>query len=275
MRAVHSSLYVGRVAHDRLRPCRHRLSYDVFYLLLDLDEIETLAGASRLFRSGRFGLVSFDSRDHGDGSDVPLLVQVERHLRAAGLMPDGGRTTLLTLPRILGYVFNPISIYFCHRRTGELAAVLYEVTNTFGDRHIYLVAVDSPDRPLRQQSDKALHVSPFLDMDMRYTFRLTPPAERFALAVTTHDHQGPMLVATFEATRRELTDRMLVRALAGYPLMTLKVIAAIHWQALLLWLKGLAVRGRPDPPARPVTIGRSLATARAGKHMQNEHDVAA
>ncbi len=275
MKAVHSALYVGTVAHDRLRPCRHRLSYDVFYLLLDLDEIETLAATSRLFKRGRFGLVSFDARDHGDGSDTPLRGQVERHLQMAGLVPDGGPIRLLTLPRILGYVFNPISAYFCHRRTGELTAVLYEVTNTFGDRHTYLVAVDSPDRPIRQHSDKALHVSPFLDRDMRYTFRLMPPATQFALAVTAHDHQGPMLVATFEAMRRGLTDKALVRVLVGYPLMTLKVIAAIHWQALLLWRKGLAVRGRPEPPARPVTIGRSLAAARAGDHARKEHDVAA
>ena len=268
MKATHSALYVGRVAHCRLRPRRHRLAYDVFYVLLDLDEVKTLAASSRLLGLGRSRLVSFDTRDHGDGSNTPLRCQVERHLRSAGLVPDGGPIRLLTLPRILGYVFNPISLYFCHRRSGELAAVIYEITNTFGDRHSYLIAVDSPDGPICQSVGKALHVSPFLDMDMRYTFRVVPPAEKFALAVTGHDDQEPMLVATFEATRRQLTDKTLARALAGYPLMTLKVIALIHWQALLLWAKGISVRRRPEPPPYPVTVGRSLGPRR-------EHDVAA
>lgn len=268
MKAIHSALYVGKVTHHRLRPRRHRLAYDVFYLLLDLDEVETLAASSRLLRLGRRGLISFDACDHGDGSEVPLRLQVERHLRSTGLVPDGGPIRLLTLPRILGYAFNPISVYFCHRRTGALSAVLYEVTNTFGDRHSYLIPVENPEPPIRQSSRKALHVSPFLDMDMHYTFHLRPPEELFKLAVTTHDTHGPILVATFAAARRELTDKTLARVLAGYPLMTLKVIAAIHWQAMLLWLKGVAVRPRPAPPSHPVTIGRSRAPRR-------EHDVAA
>jgi len=273
MKALQSSLYVGKVVHHRVRPRQHRLSYDVFYLLLDLDEIDALAKSSRLFGLGKFGLVSFEGSDYGDGSGVALRLQVERHLQAAGLAADGGPIRLLTLPRILGYVFNPISVYFCHCRTGELVAMIYEVTNTFRDRHSYLIPVESPDRPIRQRSAKALYVSPFLDIDMHYTFRVMPPAERLELDVTGHDRQGPMIVATLEATRRELTDRALARVLMAYPLMTLKVIAGIHWEALRLWLKGIAVRVRPRPPQHPVTIGRSLAPARTSRG--EEHDVAA
>lgn len=273
MKALQSALYVGTVAHHRLRPREHRLSYDVFYLLLDLDEIEALARSSRLLKLGRPGLVSFNPKDHGDGSDTPLRVQVERHLQAAGLPPASGPLCLLTLPRILGYVFNPISVYFCHRHDGELAAVLYEVTNTFGDRHSYLIPVESPDPPIRQGSEKALHVSPFLDLDMHYTFRLTPPAERLALDVTAHDRRGAMVVATLEATRRDLTDGTLARALLAFPLMTFKVMAAIHWEALRLWLKGIGIRTRPVPPLNPVTIGRPLTPA--GTSRREDHDVAA
>jgi len=272
MRAVQSSLYVGEVVHTRVRPRRHRLTYGVFYLLLDLDEIDELAGSSRLFGLGRSGLISFYARDHGDRSEVPLRHQVERHLRAAGLAPDGGPIRLLTLPRILGYVFNPISVYFCHRRSGDLFAVLYEVTNTFGDRHSYLIPVTSPHPPIRQRSDKALHVSPFLDIEMHYTFRLTPPGERLGLDVTAHDLEGPMMVATLEATRRELTDRALARVLLAYPLMTLKVVAAIHWEALRLWLKGIALRRRPEPPRHPVTVGHPSTPVEPLRH--EEHDVA-
>lgn len=255
--AGHSALYVGTVAHRRLRPQQHRLRYDVFYLLIDLDEVETLARSSRLLRLGRFGLISFHAGDHGDGTAVPLRQQVEGHLRSAGLVPDGGPIRLLTLPRILGYVFNPISVYFCHRRSGELSAVLYEVTNTFGDRHGYLIPVDDPAaRPLRHRCTKVLHVSPFLHRDMRYAFRLTPPGEALGLTVTGLDGNGPLIVATLEATRRELTDGALCRVLAAFPLMTLKVIVAIHWEALRLWMKGLAVRSRPTPPSSAVTLGR-------------------
>lgn len=273
MKLPGSALYTGTVMHQRLRPRRHHLSYGVFYLLLDLDEIGTLARSSWLFRRGRLGLFSFNSRDYGDRSDTPLRLQIERHLHGAGLAPDGGTIRLLTLPRILGYAFNPISVYFCHRRNGELAAVLYEVTNTFGDRHSYLIPVELPDTVIRQHSKKALHVSPFLDNDLQYTFRLVPPAERIKLAVTGHDDQGPIIVAALDATRRELNDAALLGALFAYPLMTLKVIAAIHWEALRLWLRGLAVHRRPAPPKRPVTIGRQLRPARAAH--REEHDVVA
>jgi hypothetical protein len=273
MNAIRSALYAGKVAHRRLRPRQHHLAYDVFYLLLDLDEIETLAGSSRLFRLGRFGVFSFNAGDYGNGSDVSLRLQVERHLQSAGLAPDGGPIRLLTLPRILGYAFNPISVYFCHRRGGALAAVLYEVTNTFGDRHSYLIPVESSDTPILQHSKKALYVSPFFDNDLHYTFRLVPPAERLGLAVTGHDDEGPIIVATLDATRRPLTDAALLRALFAYPLMTLKVIAAIHWEALRLWLKGIAVHTRPAPPRRPVTIGHPLYPAKAAPG--EEHDVAA
>jgi DUF1365 family protein len=270
IKAAHSALYVGKVMHHRLRPRRHRLSYDVFYLLLDLDELDTLARSSHLLRPGRFGLLSFHAGDHGDGSDVPLRQQVESHLQSAGLAPDGGAIRLLTLPRILGYVFNPISVYFCYRRSGELSAVLYEVTNTFGDRHSYLIpASASPGTPLRQRCDKVLHVSPFLDRDMRYTFRLTPPGEALALTVTGLDCDGPLLVATLDATRRELTDRALARTIATYPLLTLKVVLAIHWEAMRLWLKGIAVRSRPAPPSRAMTIGESAKTTLATLAVSN------
>jgi DUF1365 family protein len=251
-----SALYVGTVAHHRLRPRRHRLRYGVFYLLIDLDEVEALARSSRLFRLGRFGLISFHAGDHGDGTAAPLRQQVEGHLRSAGLVPDGGPIRLLTLPRILGYVFNPISVYFCHRRSGELSAVLYEVSNTFGDRHSYMIQVTDDDAtPLRHLCQKVLHVSPFLDRDMRYAFRLTPPGEALALTVTGIDDDGPLIVATLEAKRRDLTDRALGRVLVGFPLMTLKVIVAIHWEALRLWMKGLVVRSRPAPPSRALTLG--------------------
>jgi len=141
---MNSTLYVGSVMHRRLRPRRHRLRYRVFWMLLDLDEIERLPRVLRLFSHNRFNAVSFHDADHGDGSATPLRAQVERHLAAAGIALGGGAIRLLCMPRILGYGFNPLSVYFCYQRSGLLAAILYEVHNTFGERHSYLIPTGGP-----------------------------------------------------------------------------------------------------------------------------------
>ena len=143
---ITSALYVGRVGHTRLRPRRHTLGYRSFMLLIDLEEAEALAGRLRWFSLDRFNLFGFRARDHGDGSSTPLRAQIAAHLEAAGLGASLGAVRLLCLPRVLGYVFNPISLYFCHSAAGELIAILYEVSSTFGERHSYLAAVDGPER---------------------------------------------------------------------------------------------------------------------------------
>src|SRR5580658_140903 len=174
---LRSTLYAGIVTHRRLRPRPHRLRYRVFWMLLDLDEIGRLPRRLRLFSHNRFNALSFFDTDHGDGSGRPLRDQVEGHLRAAGLATDGGAIRLFCMPRIFGYGFNPLSVYFCHRRDGALVALLYEVRNTFGERHSYLIPVGaSDDAVIRQSCDKCFYVSPFLDMSLRYDFRVVPPA---------------------------------------------------------------------------------------------------
>lgn len=262
-----SALYLGRVVHRRLRPKAHRLRYRVFMLLMDLDEIDRIAARSRLFSRNRFNLMAFHDRDHGDGSGMPLRPQVEGHLLAAGLGDAAASIRLLTMPRVLGYVFNPISLYFCHRADGTLGAILYEVSNTFGDRHVYLIpATVAGDGQVRHGCRKVLHVSPFIAMDMRYHFRVTPPAERVAIGIAEHDGAGLLLAASFEGAARPITDRELARVFLTHPLLTLKVIAGIHWEALRLWLKGVPSTGRPPAPERAVTVvspdadrGRSAA----------------
>ena len=254
-----SALYTGTVTHQRLRPRRHRLRYRVFWLLLDLDEIDDLAGQLKFFSRNHFNLLSFHDRDYGAGTAEPLRSQIERHMRTAGLDSDGGPIRLLTMPRLLGYVFNPISIYFCYCRTGPLAATIYEVNNTFGERHSYVVPVTddggASGQPIRQSCDKSLYVSPFLDMNMTYAFRVTPPAERVRIAISTNDAEGPILLALLSARQAKLSDPSLAFAFASHPLLTLKVIAGIHWEALLIWLKGIALRSRPAPPATAITVG--------------------
>lgn len=259
MSADTSALYVGRVDHTRVRTIDHSLGYRVFMLLLDLDHVETGQSRLRLLGRGQFGLMSWRAADHGDRSDTPLRGQVEAHLAEAGIDLDGGPIRLLTMPRILGYGFNPISVYFCHRPEGRLAALLYEVTNTFGERHSYLVArpVDTPG-PVRQTADKTFFVSPFMDMDLTYDFTVRPPAEGVSVVVAVRRGDTPILTASFAGARRPLTDGQLLSAWLSHPLLTWKVMAGIHWEALLGLIKGARYRDRPRPPHRPVTLGRAV-----------------
>jgi DUF1365 family protein len=254
-----SALYVGRVMHQRLRPARHRLRYRVFSMLVDIDELPALSQRLRLFSFNRFNLFSLHERDYGAGDGLPLRAHVEQQLHAAGLR-TGGAIRLLSMPRILGHVFNPLSVYFCSHPDGGLQAVLYEVSNTFGQRHSYLIPVDQAERHgerIAQHCAKHFHVSPFLDLDMRYAFRVELPGaqrEGLGIGITASDAQGPVLVARFDARRTPLGDAALARVFISHPLLTLKVVAAIHWEALRLWIKGARFRRCPPAPAQPVSI---------------------
>lgn len=253
-----SALYVGEVVHRRMDAVVHRLRYRLWMLLLDLDELEVLRSRLKLLARGRFGLIGFTPADHGDRSGRPLRGQVEAHLADAGIDLGGGPIRLLTMPRILGYGFNPISVFFCHRADGSLAALLYEVTNTFRERHAYLVAVpaDSP-RPVRQTAPKTFFVSPFMDMDLTYDFTVRPPGEAVSVVVAVRRGETPVLTASFSGDRRPLTDAQLIRAFLTHPLLTWKVTWGIHWEAVKLMLKGARYRSRGAPPARPVTMGHA------------------
>jgi DUF1365 family protein len=239
------------VVHQRFTPRRHRLRYRLAQMLFDLDAMPAL----RLFSHNGFNLVSFHDRDHLDGSGDGLRTQVDRLLNAAGLRPDGGGIRLLCMPRILGHAFNPISVFFCHRRDGALMALLYEVNNTFGQRHVYLIPVeDAGAATIRQQCDKAFYVSPFMRMDMRYAFRVVPPGATTALVVHGDDADGRVLTASFVGRRRDLSDAALAGMVLRHGLLSLKVLGAIHWEAAKLWLKGLRIQPRPAAPDHAVTI---------------------
>ena len=252
-----SALYTGTVVHQRFRPKPHRLRYRMAQLLIDIDEVDALAGRLRLFSSNRFNLIAFHNRDYGNRSGSDLRGQIETLLRTAGIDFDGGPIRLLTMPRIMGHVFNPISIWFCHARNGRLCVTVYEVTNTFGDRHFYAIRADAEAGTVHQSCDKALHVSPFMDMDMCYDFALKPPGESVSLTITGSDPEGKLIVASFTGKRQALDDRALLGLLLGLPLLTVRVVAGIHWEALKLWLKGVAVRRRPVPAQRCLTVGLS------------------
>ena len=246
------SLVPGAVMHARMKPKAHRFTYRVFNLLIDLDRLPEAGRASRLFRIGPgLALASFRESDHGDGL-TPLRANVQRLLAPAGVDIAGGRVLLLCYPRILGFVFNPISVYHCYDAEGALAAVIYEVRNTFGEMHSYVAPVlpgELTEAGLRQERAKQLYVSPFLDMPLRYHFRLLPPTDKVQLRILETDSEGPILSATFTGMRQDLTSAALLKACAKIPFMTLKVVAGIHWEALKLWLKGVRLVSRPAAPA--------------------------
>lgn len=254
-----SAIYTGSVVHRRWKPVRHDLRYRALYLLLDLDELPALVRRLRFFSTRGFNLFGFHARDHGAGTGEPLRAQIEAHLRAAGIATEGGAIRLLCMPRVLGTVFNPLSVYYCHRADGTLAAVLYEVNNTFGERHSYLIPV-SPRAPaesllaLRQSCAKRFYVSPFMDMALTYHFRLTLPGERLGLVVSAHDTDGATLTASFAGSRVPLTDANLWRSFLRHPLLAMQVLGGIHWEAMKLWRKGMRLRTRPAPPVEPITI---------------------
>jgi DUF1365 family protein len=263
-----SALYRGGVVHRRLRPKAHQLNYRVFWLLLDLAEIDGLDRRVRLFSRNRFNLLSFHDRDHGDGSGAALRPQIEVWLGRAGIDIGEGPVRLLTMPRVLGYVFNPISLYYCHRIDGRLAAVVYEVTSTFGVRHAYVIPVPVEDQAeglIRQGAAKALYVSPFMGMEMDYEFHGHAPGERLDLAINGVDAEGLLITAAMSAERHPFEDRNLLVAALALPFMTLKVVAAIHWEALKLWLKRVPLTRRPPPAWASVTIQKRARESRLGR----------
>jgi DUF1365 family protein len=237
-----AALYFGEVMHARMRPKAHRFSYRVMSLLIDLDRLADADRMSPLFAVNRGGLYGFHEKDHGERDGSRLRAYAQRCAAPHDIDLTGGRVLLLCYPRLLGYTFNPLSVYFCYRADGELALLIYEVRNTFGELHPYVLPVrpgELTEAGLRQEQDKLFYVSPFVDMTMRYCFRIAPPDEHVRLRILETDRDGPLLAATFSGHRRALTTMMMMRSFVALPLVTLKIVAAIHWEALRLWLKGV------------------------------------
>ena len=260
-----ASLYFGEVMHARLKPMRHRFNYRVMSLLIDLDRLDTADRQSRLFGVNRAALYSFNEADHGDHDGSPLRAYAQRCAAERGIDLTGGRVLLLCYPRLLGYTFNPLSIYFCTRADGQLALLIYEVRNTFGDIHSYALAVKPHEisaAGIRQQQDKLFYVSPFIEMAMSYHFRVSPPADDVKLRILETDREGPLLAATFHGRRRALTTAELLRSLFSLPLVPFKIVAAIHWEALRLWVKGARLVPRTNTATAKAACNTGLAIAR-------------
>ncbi len=234
------SLYAGQVMHARMKPFAHRFTYRVFSILIDLDRLDEIKALSPVFCVDRFNLLSFHCADHGARDGSHPRATVERQLAEKGLAaPD--RILLLCYPRILGFTFNPLAVYYCYDAQDQLIALIYEVRNTFGGMHPYVLPVRDGSldaRGVRQEQSKLFYVSPFLEMQMHYRFRMRPPSETISVRILETDPNGPILSATFHGRHEVATTKALLKAWASVPFLTFKVIAAIHWQALKLWLKG-------------------------------------
>lgn len=252
-----ASIYIGEVMHARMKPVAHRFTYHVFSVLIDLGRLSEAGRQSALFSVNRANLLSFRESDHGPCDGTSLSEYVERILAPAGVDITGGRVLLLCYPRVLGLVFNPLAVYFAYNRAGALVAVVYEVRNTFGQRHTYVAPVEPgqmSEAGLRQTRRKLFYVSPFNGMEMEYRFRLRPPTDEIALRILECDAEGPLLSATFRGDRKGLTSAALMAALVRAPWLTVKVVAGIHWEALRLWIKGMRLIPRPPAP-EPLSYG--------------------
>jgi DUF1365 family protein len=249
-----SAIYDSVVRHRRFKPMGHKLRYSVYSLLVDIDEIDDLAQRISILSHNRWNLVAFHDVDHGprDGTDLRSWIE---YIAADEDVDTGGPIELMAFPRILGYTFNPLSVWFIHGRDGRLNAVLYEIRNTFGHSHSHMVVLDEEDEgtrgALRHGFKKTLHVSPFFDQIGRYEVALRPPAKDFSIVITYFDDEDDRLLsASQQGSRTELTTGSLLRQFFTKPLLTLKVLTGIHVHAVRLLLKGATYRPvAPEPEA--------------------------
>ena len=257
--------YVGEVGHRRYGRVDHALRYRIAYLLIDLDRVEEAGRLARFLRIGRSGFMSFCPLDHGDSQSSDLAGWVRAFLQEQGIEKPAAKIELLTLPRMFGYVFNPISIYFIRDGRGCLHHLLYEVGNTFGERHFYLCAVEPDASVCEHTSGKAFYVSPFFDTDGQYDFKICPPDETVRLSISYRVGDEERLRASLMGRARPVTNRTCIGLLLGFPFMTLGVIAGIHWEALQLWFKGARYhRHGPKATMAGVSYDRSAGATSRG-----------
>ncbi len=249
------ALYRADVMHARLKPFGHRFNYKVFNILIDIADLKSATKKSILFSVNRFNLLSFHENDHAGKGSVSLQSHIADLLANAGLTSPPSRVLLLCYPRLLGFVFNPISVYFCYNDNGVLVACIYEVRNTFGQQHTYVAKVEVgelTDAGLRQTRTKLFHVSPFVGMEAAYEFRVLPPGDKVRVRILETEHDEPLLSATIIGRQKPLTSATIIIECIRAPLMTLKVVAGIHYEALKLWLKGARYHPIPAAP-KPVS----------------------
>ena len=236
---TNSCIYNGSVIHKRFKPKEHFFKYKVFSLFIDLSELEELNKNLKFFSLNRFNLISFYEKDHGDRDGSSLFNWVKLYLTINNVSTENIKIKLLCYPRILGYVFNPLSIFFIYNKDEKLISILYEVKNTFSEQHTYVFKVESENKLIQNNCSKKFHVSPFIEMNCNYFFTILNPGENLSVKIDQYDQEGKILFASQDGKRLDLTTKNLMISYLKHPLMTLKIISAIHFEAFKLWIKGI------------------------------------
>ena len=234
-----SSIYNGTVIHKRFKPKIHYFKYRVFSLLIDLSELEYLSEKIKFFSHNKFNLVSFYEKDHGNRDGSSLVSWVKKNLKDNNINSEDVKIKLLCYPRILGYVFNPLSVFYIYNIDEKLICILYEVKNTFGEQHTYIFKVDNNQNLYQHSCLKKFHVSPFIEMNCKYFFRLLKPGEKISVIIDQYQTDEKILYASQDGQRVDFNTKELIKSYLKHPLMTFKIILAIHFEAFKLWLKGI------------------------------------
>ena len=233
-----SVIYNGKVIHRRFKPKEHYFKYNVFSLLIDLDELEIIQNKIKIFSYNKFNIISFYETDHGPRDGTSLKKWIIKNLKDIGINNENIQIKLLCYPRIFGYAFNPLSVFFIYDQNSRLISILYEVKNTFGEQHTYIFKTDD-DKIIINNCSKKFHVSPFIEMECHYYFRVLKPSDKISVIIDQSDKDGKLLYASQDGNARELNEKNLIISYISHPLMTFKIIVAIHYEALKLWLKGI------------------------------------
>ena len=234
-----SFIYTGTVIHKRFKPKIHSFNYKVFSLLIDLSELDLLDKNLKLFSYNKFNIISFYNKDHGPRDGSSLKNWVIDNIEKNHIKTNGIQIKLLCYPRIFGYVFNPLSVFYVYDKNKDLISILYEVKNTFGEQHTYVFKSKKDQNLIQHVCKKKFHVSPFIEMNCVYFFRLLKPGNKISVIIDQNDKEGKILHASQDGVKSELNNNTLIKTYLKHPLMTFKIILAIHFEAFKLWTKGI------------------------------------
>jgi DUF1365 family protein len=236
---INSAIYNGQVIHKRFKPKVHYFKYKVFSLLIDLSELEILEKKVNFFSYNKFNLISFYEKDHGDRDGSSLILWVKKNLENNNIQTKDIKIKVLCYPRIFGFVFNPLSVFYVYNLENKLISILYEVKNTFGEQHTYIFKVTKDTNLIQNNCPKKFHVSPFIKMHCNYFFRLLKPGNKISVIIDQYDSEDQILYASQDGVRSDFNTKYLLKSYLKHPIMTFKVILAIHFEAFKLWAKGI------------------------------------
>ena len=243
---INSFIYNGQVIHKRFKPKVHSFKYNVFSLLLDLSELEILEKQVNLFSFNKFNLISFYNKDHGERDGSSLVEWVNKNLKKSNITIKNIKIKILCYPRIFGFVFNPLSVFYVYNSKDDLISILYEVKNTFGEQHTYIFRVEKDTNLIQNNCSKKFHVSPFIEMNCHYFFRLLKPGNKISVIIDQYDNSDKILYASQDGVRTDFNSKYLIKSYLKHPIMTFKIIIAIHYEAFKLWTKGIKFVKKKD-----------------------------